>query len=847
MSKKQTKAPRGGVSPVLVAKAKAGDQAAFTELYEQTSTGLYRTIRSMVRDEDLAWDILQDTYLQAFCDLGKLEANEAFLSWLRRIAVTMTAKKMNQRQLLTFTELADADDELPELPDLSPDAQPELALDRKETSRLVREILAGLPEEQQLIVGMRYYEDMPIKEIAETLHVAPGTVKAQLCFGKKKVEAGVRALEKQGIKLYGLAPLPFLLALLRQLEPAAGAEKQVLRAVLAEAPAAAGTSAVTVTAMTASQVFLKGLGVKLLAVAAAAAVLVGGKLGYDALKKNLDPPVGPELPSITEPVELDETPESLETAPTERVISADTPESLETEPTEDATPTDSPESLVTEPTEPSETPAEPTVPASGSFGLRQREEQTDPNAVLPYFKAVDPDAEDRLYTNNAAEIRYDGVGVWRRELPDGEERLLFSLERTAENNYYLFGVTENRLYFNCHNPEPEDWWGLTVFSVNHQGEDRQELGSWCDPYFDDGWVVLRSFASDVRPVSARIFNRNDELVFEEPEERVWAVEAVDGSLYCIWVKENPKEGEDSEWSEELISLAPDGTQTVLMQIPTPSDHGDYGVEANIYNGVIWVGDPSGKLYDLYTFEPLESWYDSSYFDDSLTWTLDSSGVLTISGSGVMGRCWPQPWEAYRETITAVVLEDGVTNIGINAFSACTALTSVSIPDSVTRIAESAFSQCTALTRVTVPDSVTRMDRAVFSGCTALTDVTLPAGLTEIPDSLFSGCESLASLTIPDTVTAIGEYVFNGCRALSEVTLPAGVTSIGEQAFWRCPSLSSVTIPAGVTGIGNHAFGWTYDVSSSEERRYEGFTVYGAAGSAAQTYAEENGFQFVKTN
>ena len=845
MKEKHEKKAAGAepISPALVEEARAGDQAAFTELYERTSAMVYRTIRSMVQDEDLVWDVQQDSYLRAWRGLDKLESPGAFLPWLRRIAVNAAAEALNKRAPLTFTDLAGEEDEaVPELPDPDPAGQPELALDRKETARLVRELLGELSPEQQAVVGMYYYEDMPVKDIAALLRVSPSTVKNQLSRGRKRIETGVRALEKQGVKLYGLSPLPFLLALLGRLEPAAGEQKQVLNAVLAEAPAAAGSSAVTVTAMTASQVFLKGLGVKLLAVAAAAALIVGGKLAHDALKKNYDPPVGPELPSITEPVELDETPESLETAPTERVISADTPESLETEPTEDATPTDSPESLVTEPTEP---PAEPTVLASGRFGLRQREDQTDPNAVLPYFTVIDPDAEDRIYTNNAVEIRYDGVGVWRRALPDGEEELLFSLERTAENNYYLFGVTENRLYFNCHNPDPEDWWGLTVFSVNHQGEDRQELGSWCDPYFDNGWVVLRSFASDVRPISARIFNRNDELVFEEPEERVWAVEAVDGLLYCIWVKENPKEGGDSEWSEELISLAPDGAQTILMQIPTPSDHGDYGVEANIYNGVIWVGDPSGKLYDLYTLEPLENWYDSSYFDDSLTWTLDSSGVLTISGSGVMGRCWPQPWEAYRETITAVVLEDGVTNIGINAFSACTALTSVSIPDSVTRIGESAFSQCTALTRVTVPDSVTRMDRAVFSGCTALTDVTLPAGLTEIPDSLFSGCESLASLTIPDTVTAIGEYVFNGCRALSEVTIPAGVTSIGEQAFWRCPSLSSVTIPAGVTDIGSHAFGWTYDVSSSEEQRYEGFTVYGAAGSAAQTYAEENGFRFVK--
>ena len=170
---------------------------------------------------------------------------------------------------LPFSDLAgDEDDGEPEIPDLNPDAQPELALDRKETSRLVREILAGLSPEQQAVVGMFYYEDMPVKDIAELLHVTPSTVKNQLFRGRKKVEIGVRALEKQGVKLYGLSPLPFLLALLRRLEPAAREQKKVLDAVLAEAPAAAGTSAVAVTAMTASQAFLKNLGVALVAVAA---------------------------------------------------------------------------------------------------------------------------------------------------------------------------------------------------------------------------------------------------------------------------------------------------------------------------------------------------------------------------------------------------------------------------------------------------------------------------------------------------------------------------------------------------------------------------------------------------
>ncbi len=219
--KNENKTLRGNIDPALVAKAKAGDQSAVTELYEQTYTGLYRSIRSMVHDEDLAWDILQDTYLKAFQNLEKLDADGAFLSWLRRIAVNETARQMSKRLPTTFTELSsdEEDEAMPELPDLNPDVQPELALDRQETSRLVKEILAELPEQQQLVVGMRYYEDLSIKEIAELLHVTVGTVKAQLHFGRKKVETKVRALEQQGLKLYGLAPFPFLLALLRRMEP----------------------------------------------------------------------------------------------------------------------------------------------------------------------------------------------------------------------------------------------------------------------------------------------------------------------------------------------------------------------------------------------------------------------------------------------------------------------------------------------------------------------------------------------------------------------------------------------------------------------------------------------------
>ena len=268
------------ISPALVAKAKAGDQNAFSELYQQTSTALYRSIRSMVHDDDTAWDIQQETYLKAFQSLNKLEHNEAFLPWLRRISVNVTATEMSKRLPTTFTDLGDEDEEYePDQADLSIDSQPELALDQKETSRLVREILADLPEQQHLIVGMRYYEDLSVKEISDLLHLAPTTVKTQLARGRKHVEASVRALEKQGIKLYGLSPIAFLVALMRRAEPTELARQTAIQSTVTKAAAgaagAAASNATVVTAYTAKQM-LRGTIGKILIGALSVAVIGGG-------------------------------------------------------------------------------------------------------------------------------------------------------------------------------------------------------------------------------------------------------------------------------------------------------------------------------------------------------------------------------------------------------------------------------------------------------------------------------------------------------------------------------------------------------------------------------------------
>jgi RNA polymerase sigma factor (sigma-70 family) len=346
----------------LVAKAKTGDQEAFSELYNKTSAELYRSIRAMTRDEDLSWDIQQDSYLRAFQSLDKLENDEAFLPWLRRIAANVTATKMSKRLPVTFTDLAgDSEDAaIPELPDLNPASQPELSLDRKETSRLVQEILSKLPEGQQMILGMRYYDELSVKEIAQLLKLSDGTVKAALFQGRKKVETAVRALEKQGVKLYGLSPVAFLVALMRRMEPAASAsvKQAAVKAAVAKGTVdAVASAAVPVAAKTFGQV----LAGRLLAGALAVALIGGGIWGGAKLLKssNTDAPYQPTTSVTDERLAGVETPEEL-TATNEDLPVVTEPvatEPVATEPTEPSAPTEPTNpSESTEPTEPSEQP-----------------------------------------------------------------------------------------------------------------------------------------------------------------------------------------------------------------------------------------------------------------------------------------------------------------------------------------------------------------------------------------------------------------------------------------------------------------------------------------------------------
>ena len=180
---------------------------------------------------------------------------------------------------------------------------------------------------------------------------------------------------------------------------------------------------------------------------------------------------------------------------------------------------------------------------------------------------------------------------------------------------------------------------------------------------------------------------------------------------------------------------------------------------------------------------------------NLTWTLDDTGTLTISGTGRMNNYSSgyRPWDAYKDKKTKVVINTDVTTIGNYAFYDCTNITSLTIPDSVTTIGEWAFSGCTSLASVTIGSGVTTIGIYAFSGCTALTSVTIPDSVTTIGIEAFSRCTGLTNVEIGNGVTSIDFHAFSDCTALTSITIPSGVTSIDSGIFSYCSSLVDIDV------------------------------------------------------
>ena len=185
-----------------------------------------------------------------------------------------------------------------------------------------------------------------------------------------------------------------------------------------------------------------------------------------------------------------------------------------------------------------------------------------------------------------------------------------------------------------------------------------------------------------------------------------------------------------------------------------------------------------------------------WIEDNLTWKLYEDGTLNISGTGAMknyGYSNNRSPVFWNTDVTSIVIEEGVTSIGNEAFHLCRNLISITIPKTLKSIGNNAFYDCTSLTSVTIPGNVESIGESAFYYCDNLTDVTLQDGVKSIGDAAFIWCNNLTNIVLPNSMTSIGYYAFKDCTSLTSITIPDSVTSIGNDAFYNCSSLKTISL------------------------------------------------------
>ena len=197
----------------LVLSAKNGNKKAFDKLYELTSNDVWFTCISLLKDEENAKDIMQETYITAFLKLDTLKNEEKFCGWLTAIATNKSKNKLKGKvEYQIDDEVLIAETETDEL------MLPEEYINKAEKRKVLLQIIEDtLSFNQYQVVLMFYFNELSIAEIAQALEISEGTVKSRLNSSRAKMKTAIEDYEnKSGDKLHGVVFVPFFTTIFRE-------------------------------------------------------------------------------------------------------------------------------------------------------------------------------------------------------------------------------------------------------------------------------------------------------------------------------------------------------------------------------------------------------------------------------------------------------------------------------------------------------------------------------------------------------------------------------------------------------------------------------------------------------
>ena len=245
-------------------------------------------------------------------------------------------------------------------------------------------------------------------------------------------------------------------------------------------------------------------------------------------------------------------------------------------------------------------------------------------------------------------------------------------------------------------------------------------------------------------------------------------------------------------------------------------------DVTVHSGAVVEERQYAELY--------EEWSEDHYWINKLTFDARGVAPITINDYGFAGA---NGAPGYIRTIDFIGSGDVV--FGSQAFN-FTGIESLTLPANV-KFKDNAEGIFTSCLRLKTADIYCDVVPKMFYDCNSLETVNFKGNTTSIPYAAFRNC-NIKRLDIPASVKSIGEEAFFGSYQMAAVTFHSGLSSIGAKAFYD-NNFKFVIIPASVTSIGEKAFGYI-----SDSKTIDGFTIYGYRGTAAETYANENGFTFI---
>lgn len=716
----------------LVTAAQGGDSEAMNELFNACYNDVYYFALKTVKNEEIACDITQETFVVVITSLKELKQPGAFLAWIRQITYSQCTRYFRKKKDVQAEENEDGTSVFDLMEEERAEFIPDDALDQQDFRKTILGMLDELSEEQRAATLLYYYDELSVKQIAQIQGVSEGTVKSRLNYARKSIKASVDSYEKKnGIKLHCAGVLPLLLWLLAGTEEAAmpaGAVETVATGVTAAtgttitvSGTASGTGVVAAGAGVVAKAGTLPVIVKIIA-GVAAAVLIAGGVAIAAL---------PNAPSPT-PTEFVQPPSA--TAGTLSTTPIVTPpfitEPFVTEPV--VTGPSYTEPMVTEPsqTEPSVTEPAVTEPIV-----------TEPIVTEPSI--TDPPANVNYVPAGTTYVMADGTVLQPGEampgtISEGDQLVTadFTYEYGTEygtppyykENFEGWGVTcnEKKTLYESVLPEIN---GAPVISMNNTFANNTLL------------TVAPKIPDTVADLTQTFYQCTN--LTEAPQLPSSAINVYGTFNGCTALTEAP--------------AIPDGV--------TDISYAFYGCEQLLAAPVI----PEGVTRLLHTFDGCLALVTASDIPDSVT---DMEGAFY--------QC-----ESLK---TTPLIGSGVTDM-THAFYRCNSLTTVQMLPASVKTLKYAFAECYALTTVPeIPASVTDM-YAAFDNCQSLKAApVINEGVVDMSYA-FQDCINLTQApAIPSTVKDMS-FTFAGCTSLTSApTIPVGVTDL-DSTFLNCSSLT----------------------------------------------------------